>query len=503
MTIIGIDLGTTNCCAAAVGSNGDVELITHSGGDYTMPSFFATNDAGDELVGREAKRQAQLNPRRTVHGIKRLMGLPYNHKVVQRMVGESTYSLEVGARGEPEADLDGKRFTAIDVSSRFLARIRDLASKALGEKISQAVVTVPAYYNDRQRQAVHAAGQAVGLEILRVLNEPTAAALAYGVRRQGTERIAVYDLGGGTFDISVIEASGTKFRVLATGGDLHLGGLDFDQAIVNYLLAEFEVGERVDLSSDPIARQRIKEAAENSKIDLSSRSEVAINLPFIGMNDLAQPLNLENSLTRENMEKLVAPLVERTFDTCLRVCQDAGVEPKSIDQVILVGGQTRMPLIQERIRQFFGRDPSKMVHPDEAVAVGAALYAASLGNDSALPITLQDVLPMSIAIEGAAGTLHTIFDRNASIPNSKTIQFTTHEDNQADLVMRLYQGDSTAAADNTLLGEFTFSGIRQGVAGSVRVEVHFDVNDEGILVLKAKDLDSGAVMEQRVAFQGR
>ncbi|MEL6548039.1 MAG: Hsp70 family protein [Myxococcota bacterium] len=359
---------------------------------------------------------------------------------------------------------------------------------------------LPAYFNDRQRQAVHEAGREVGLDVVRVINEPTAAAMAYGAGRGLEETVAVFDLGGGTFDVSVIEISDDTFEVKATGGDLFLGGLDFDESLVQFILGEFATQSDVDLTTDPVAMQRIRDTAEQAKIDLSSRAEVPFNVPFVTMTESGQPVNIDLVLKREDIDLLCEPLIDRTFETCLKVCEDAGVQPNELDQIILVGGQTRMPLIAARVATIFGREASKMIHPDEAVAVGAALYASSLQEGSTLELQLLDVLPMAIGIEGANGTLHRLFEKNASVPNQQVFNFTTHKDNQVDMVMRLYQGNDDTASNNTLLGEFTFSGIRPGAAGSVRLEVTFDVSVEGILSLAARDLDTGAEMHQTVRF---
>lgn len=496
--IIGIDLGTTNCCAAWVTPQGEVRLIPYRGGEYTMPSVFALTARHEEIVGYEAKRQAQLNPTGTVKGAKRIIGLPFEHEVVAQMRDYSKFEIVAADLGYPEIVLHGQRFSSESISSRFLGAIAEMASKHLGEKVERAVVTVPAYFNDRQRQAVHEAGRQVGLEVVRVINEPTAAAMAYGAGRKLEETVAVFDLGGGTFDISVIEILDDTFEVKATGGDLFLGGLDFDESLVQFVLSEFSSQSDVDLTADPVAMQRIRDTAEQAKIDLSSRMEVPFSVPFVAVSPDGQPVNIELVLKREDVDLLCEPLIDRTFETCLRVCEEAGVEPTELDQIILVGGQTRMPLIAERISSIFGREASKMVHPDEAVAVGAALYAASLQEGSTMELQLLDVLPMAIGIEGAKGQLHRLFEKNASVPNQQVFNFTTHKDNQIDMVMRLFQGDEDVASKNTLLGEFTFSGIRPGAAGSVRVEVSFDVSVEGILSLSARDLDTGAEMHQTV-----
>jgi molecular chaperone DnaK len=495
--IIGIDLGTTNSCGAIARENGDVTLVPYRGGEFTVPSVFAIDDKGQELVGYEAQRQWQLNPKKTVYGAKRLIGVSFNSELVHEMQTRIAYQIAPGDADDVVIQLGGKTFKAIDVSSRILKKIKEVASAFLGQEITKAVVTVPAYFNDRQRQAVHEAGKLAGLDVVSIINEPTAAALAYGARKTMNETVAVYDLGGGTFDISVIEIRDRVFEVKSTGGDVFLGGIDFDSALIQYILGDFQTKHGENLATDPIAMQRIRDMAERVKIDLSSRQEAPLSIPFITMAG-GGPLDLNMILRREELETLVTHLVDRTFDTCAKVIEDAKITCAEIDQVLLVGGQTRMPLIQERIAKFFGKTPSKGVHPDEAVAIGAALFARSLHTDSSLKVQLLDVLPMAIGIETALGSLHRLFERNSSVPNQKQFAFTTHRDNQKDLVMRIFQGDKPTSTANTLLGEFTFTGIRSGPAGAVRVEVVFDVSAEGILALHAKDLDTGAEMKQTV-----
>ncbi|MEZ0312267.1 MAG: Hsp70 family protein [Myxococcota bacterium] len=499
--ILGIDLGTTNSCAALADDTGNVRLIPYRGGEFTVPSIYAIDDKGNELVGYEAKRQWQLNPKRTVHGAKRVIGMRYASDVVQRMRAAVTYEIVAGPDGEALVVLDGKTYKIHEISGKILAKVRDVASANLNVKITRAVVTVPAYFNDRQRQAVYEAGNSIGLEVVRIINEPTAAALAYGARRNVNEMVAVYDLGGGTFDISVISIRDRIFEVKSTGGDVFLGGLDFDEAIIRYVLGDFRAKHDIDLSADPIAMQRLRDVSERIKIDLSSRSEVPLLIPFVTTNRSGKPLDINMVMRRDELETLTLPLMDQTFETCARVIEEAGTTPDKLDQVILVGGQTRMPAIQKRIADFFGRAPSKMVHPDESVAIGAALYAWSLESQSPLKLTLLDVLPMAIGIETAHGTLHKLFERNCAVPNRKAFVFTTHKNNQKDLVMRLYQGDKERARDNVLLGEFTFAGLRPGEAGSVRVEVVFDVSLEGTLSLNARDVATGQVMQQSVRFR--
>lgn len=498
--IIGIDLGTANSCAAVADENGQVRLIPYRGGEFTVPSVVAYDDKGNELVGYEAKRQWQLNPKRTVHGAKRLVGVAADAELVQTMKSRVAYEIIAGDNNEPVVKLGNKTLMVPEISGKVLAKIKDVASTHLGQPVERAVVTVPAYYNDRQRQAVKQAGVHAGLEIVRIINEPTAAALAYGAGRKLVENVVIFDLGGGTFDVSVIEIRDRVFEVKATGGDVFLGGLDFDEAIIRFVLTDFASKHGVDLAKDPIALQRVRDMAERAKIDLSSRTESVLSIPFITMNAEGKPLDVNITLTRDELELLVEPMLHRAMDTCAHVVDDAKLAPNQIDQVLLVGGQTRMPLVQKRLTEFFGKAPAKSVHPDEAVAVGAALFAFSLGTNSDLKLQLLDVLPMAIGIETANGSLHHLFERNAAVPNRREFTFTTHKDNQRDLVMRLLQGDSERASDNSLLGAFTFAGLREGPAGSVRVEVVFDVSAEGILKLDAKDLDTGTAMQQTVRF---
>ncbi len=503
--IIGIDLGTTNSCAAVVeGLDQKVKLIPYKGGEYTIPSIYAVDDKGNELVGHEAKRQWQLNPKNTIYGSKRLMGKSYDPDTVRRIHDYFFYEVhEATGTDEVMVGIADKRLALPQVASKILQKIQGVASDYLQAPIDRAVVTVPAYFNDRQRQAVKEAGAIVGLNILRIINEPTAAALAFGVGRgMSTETIAIFDLGGGTFDMSIIEIRDRVFEVIATGGDIFLGGVDFDNRLIDWVLESFETHHPgVDLRSDPIAMQRIKDLAERSKIDLTQRKECAFNIPFITMTPDGLPLDIDLKLTREILEGRTADLVGRTIDTCRRVCADADIDPKSLDHVLLVGGMTRMPAVQAAVTGFFGQPPSKQVNPDEAVAIGAAMFAYSLEDDSNLRVQLLDVIPMAIGIANASGQLHEIFERNEAVPNLKRLTFTTSVNNQKDLQMRIYQGDDEhVASNNELLGEFTFSGIRLAEAGTVKVEVEFNLSQDGILSMSAHDKDTGAEMEKSVAL---
>jgi molecular chaperone DnaK len=497
-TIIGIDLGTTNSCGAVAFGDGQVKLIPYKGGDYIIPSIFAIDEKGNELLGHEAKRQWQLNPRNTLYATKRLIGRALKDDVVETVRRSVQYQIHPGAQNDVAVDCHGQSFEVYEIGAKILAKIRDVASDHLGFRVGRAVVTVPAYFTDRQRQAVKRAGEAVGLEVVRIINEPTAAALAYGIGKHLTERVLVYDLGGGTFDVSIIDIRDRVFEVKATGGDIFLGGIDFDNAMIRHVLDDFRDRHRIDLSSDPVAMQRIKDLAERTKIDLSSRLEAPFSIPFITMTPQGQPLNMELRFDRKLLEQLTQPLVDRTLQMVAAVMADARVTPKDIDEVMLVGGQTRMPAIQERLTRFFGKAPSKGVHPDEAVAIGAALYGWSLQEKSDVKIQLLDVIPMAIAIEQAGGALRVVFPRNAPIPNARAISATNSIDGQTELVVRIFQGDRAESAANELLGEFTFGGVRASRAGEARLEILFEVNVEGILTMSARDVDTGKQMRTTV-----
>ena len=506
--IIGIDLGTTNSCAAVVeGLDQKVKLIPYKGGEYTIPSIYAVDEKGNELVGHEAKRQWQLNPKNTIYGSKRLMGKSYDPDTVRRIHDYFVYEVhESPGSDEVLVGVNNQRLALPQVAAKILQKIQGVAADYLQAPIERAVVTVPAYFNDRQRQAVKEAGQIIGLDIVRIINEPTAAALAFGVGRgMKTERIAIFDLGGGTFDMSIIEIRDRVFEVIATGGDIFLGGVDFDNRLIDWVLESFSAAyPGVDLRQDPIAMQRIKDLAERSKIDLTHRKECAFNIPFITMTPDGQPLDVDLKLTREILESRTADLVDRTIETCRRVCRDADIDPKSLDHILLVGGMTRMPRVQAAVTAFFGQPPSKQVNPDEAVAIGAAMFAYSLEDNSNLKVQLLDVIPMAIGIANAAGELHEIFERNEAVPNLKQLTFTTSVDNQKDLQMRIYQGDEPDhAVENELLGEFTFSGIRLAEAGTVQVEVEFALSQDGILSMSARDKDTGAEMTKSVTLGAR
>jgi molecular chaperone DnaK len=496
--IIGIDLGTTNSCAAIVEKEGQVKLIPYKGGDFIIPSIFAIDDKGNELIGHEAKRQWQLNPRNTVYAAKRLVGRSFSSDVVAEMQKTVAYEMKPGERNDVVLDVGHKNFRLAEISSKILNKIRGVAQDYLGEKVTRAVVTVPAYFTDRQRQAVKDAGKMIQLEVVRIINEPTAAALAYGIGKSLNETVVIYDLGGGTFDVSIIEIRGRVFEVKATGGDIFLGGLDFDQAMIQHVLKDFVKQHGIDLAGDPVAMQRIKDLAERVKIDLSSREQAPFNVPFVTMTAQGQPLNIDFVFTRKLLEELTAPLVDRTLKILNRVMTDAQLDPARVDELLLVGGQTRMPIVQKRLTQIFGKAPSKGVHPDEAVAIGAALYANSLEDNSNLKLQLLDVIPMAIGLERAGGEFHTVFPRNAAIPNAKAIEATTSYDGQTEVAMRIFQGDASHVSHNELLGDFLFSGLKPGPAGKARLEITFNVNVEGILTMSAKDLETGKQMKTTV-----
>ncbi|MCP4503311.1 MAG: Hsp70 family protein [Deltaproteobacteria bacterium] len=501
--IIGIDLGTTNSCCAIVQDDGNVKIIPYRGGETTIPSIYAIDDKGNELVGYEAKRQWLLNPQRTVYGAKRLIGREFQSGFVKKMGEYFAYEMEAGNEGNVVIPLGDDTLNLSQVSAKILNTIRTVAADFLQKPISRAVVTVPAYFNDRQRQSVKDAGKMIDLEIVRIINEPTAAAMAYGIRQNLDLTVAIYDLGGGTFDVSVIEIRGRTFEVKATGGDIFLGGIDWDNALIQYIIGDFKEKNGVDLTEDLIAMQRIKDLAERTKIDLSSRTEAPFSIPFVTMTPEGTPLDINLVITRDKYEELTKPLVDHTIEIADMVVKDAGMEVHQLDEILLVGGQTRWPAVQNAVENYFKKPAAKNVHPDEAVAVGAALYAHSLETDVVdQKLQLLDVIPMAIGIEDAKGNLYEIFKKNASVPNQRPITFTTSYNDQEELAMRIYQGQEKEAQKNELLGEFEFSDIRKGPKGSVKVEVVFDCNVEGILSLSAHDKDTGVKMETTLKVAG-
>lgn len=490
---IGIDLGTTNSCAAVV-ENNQPKIIMYKGGNYTIPSMFAVDEAGNKLVGHDAKKISQLNPASTVYGSKRLLGRNYGSKTIEKVRQLFTYEILEGDSSEVLVKIKDQVFSLEQVSAHILDKIREVSQEYLQDEIVSAVITVPAYFNERQRQAVRNAGKMAKLNVIRILNEPTAAALAYGLGKSLNQKLAVYDLGGGTFDISIIEVKDKIFEVIATGGDTMLGGIDFDNRLIEWILNTFQQEQGVDLSNNMVAVQRIKESAERAKIDLSMLEETRINIPFIARGPKGT-LNIDLVLTREHLESLTKDLVDRTLVTCEKVLAEAKLGLKDLDEVLLVGGQSRMPLVQRCITEFFGKQPCKGVHPDEAVAVGAAIMAHSLTDQSYHKVELLDVLPMAIGIAKVDGSLLKLFPKYSPIPSYKSLILTNSKDNQKSIMLKIYQGDNEVAVENEILGTFIFSGIREAKKGSVKVEVLFHIDSEGILTLSAKDKDTGQQME--------
>jgi molecular chaperone DnaK len=495
---IGIDLGTTNSCAAVI-ENGIPRVITTPDGEKTIPSVFAINAKGRHLVGEEARQQAVKNPQNTVIASKRLIGRTFGSKSIQKMAQVFTYEIMGGNSSEVLVRVAGKVFTLEQISAAILARIKQYAEVNLGEPVDQAVITVPAYFNDRQRQAVRAAGELAGLQVLRVLNEPTAAALAYGLGRVLNQRVAIYDLGGGTFDISVIDIKDKVFEVIATGGDTFLGGVDFDDRVMQHLLKHFLVEYDIDLSYDRTAITRIRIAAEAAKIALSTDLSSTIHLPAITEDENGKPLDLTLELTRPLLEGLTDDLVQRSIETCDRILREAGSSSDQIDEMLLVGGQSRMPRVRQELQDFLGRPPSDKVHPDEAVAIGAAIMSQSLSNKNGpSDVQLLDVLPMAIGINKVDGTMHVLFPKNQPLPSDRSLTLTTSKDGQKSIMLRIYQGDHKAVAQNELLGSFVFTGLRQAARGQVKIEVAFHIDAEGILDLTAKDLDTNEVIDAQL-----
>ena len=491
---IGIDLGTTNSCAAIV-ENGKPRVITYKGGASTIPSVFAINEKGERLVGQDAKKQAQLNPTNTVAAAKRLIGRNFHSKQIEKIRQVFTYELVEGESSEVLVKLRDQVFTLEQISAAILRKIKDVAEEALGAEVDQAVITVPAYFNDRQRQAVRAAGKLASLNVLRVLNEPTAAALAYGLGRNLNQRVAVYDLGGGTFDISVIDIKGRIFEVVATGGDTFLGGVDFDDRVMQWVLETFLKATGVDLSFDRVAVQRIRDAAEAAKIELSAALRTRIHIPYIVTHETG-PLDIDLELTREKLEELTRDLADRTIANVDRILYEAGSSKAQIDEVLLVGGQSRMPLVQRLVTEFMGRPPCKGVHPDEAVGIGASIMAHSLaGAPRNEEVTLLDVLPMPIGINKVDGSMHVLFPKNQPLPDYKTRTLTTSKENQRSIMLRIYQGEAQLCSENELLGTFVFSGVRPAPKGKVQIEVTFHIDSQGILNLTARDKSTGQTVE--------